>query len=783
MYFLALLITNKNHYNNPPYQTYNNTNSEMIQMKKNKRISLLIAGGLMLGASILMPTILSACSTFNGLINQDGYNDHIHKLNEEENAGTRKRIYAGYLNELTGINNTTSSRLAQLQSVQITKPFNEIVKEESFFHQLISMFESDLDATSSELTEEQLSALISEMKTNINFMTSSNSNDGSLWSADAFKFDDTDIPTWTFNLGNWVQYELYLTSDVELTYHFDNDVASIRITNKNSSKNKSRLSVKSSAIDRSKFTDIHFKTNIDFQLPVSLFADFDAYFNAYTENFKNEEVKKHIEAGFKKYYETLNDSNKKDGSILWNQFALTNETAIKVNLESDLNTNRLNSKLIQWIDESFSNENSFLLQGLKPVSIISDLKQDITAAESIHLEMPALLIQKQHINERSQTKIYLSFDAGSNTKLSQKSYVLDLYATGLNFTYNFTSENFGFADDTLNSWLKISFAPNSSITLFLPDETTGVNTRQKAAKFKQNHSVDVSSIFDKDYSSFSNFLLEMLIQPNVHNVKVSNLLLEKQDDKKFLTDKFKSYLLSDAQKIAANFKKPNVLADLIFDNIDLNNMAMYTHNQLGTSGDDTVITNKAKWKDKVNTWLTGRTPPTITIGNKANPETRQDINWDEVEPNNEVSKLLETADIKIQATVGKNDLYLEDANNNQVYSGIYIFLSKNGSDVKNLNINAGYDYGSASSNVSLESNQKEILTNKNFEILKFIEAAEASFTVVFQKSNKFAPHKPTPLYAYYMGQQLSKNTQTSFPISLNKLVANSDLLIQELLKK
>ena len=496
-------------------------------MKKSKRTWLLLAGVAALSATLLVPTVLSACSTTPNNENPgddtnkpgedsnnpgDGGNTpgdttnkldaQINKLNETSNASARRNIYESYV-----------------ASLKISS--SEIVKQEGFFDQLEEMLNGlGSESQANEVVKMLFSPENKKVMTqqgSFSGTSDTNSKEGSFWSSNAFKFRDNTDPTWSFlDAKKENFYELYLTENVEFIYESTVSTISVKVKNKaTGSKVKSRLVVTSiktttggdtggsggsqtiqgSATTPSAPTvkEYNFKDDVEFKLPENLFTGFNSFINKYDEqiNASKDELKK----GYKTYQDKLTTLS--SAATIWNQYVGTNNSELLENMASDLNVNRESSNIAKWIIENVNSSNS---------KLVDDFKNDLKAAKNVYLELDSLFITGSQTDnnglnnatgeepdytlivtfdaeeepapegkESSKISKNGSTDAGSSevtqkVSLDEKWYILNLKATNFKFTTTINEQFFGYESSsfitkpTLQLDGKSSFAAYQLVT-------------------------------------------------------------------------------------------------------------------------------------------------------------------------------------------------------------------------------------------------------------------------------------------------------------------------------
>ena len=876
-------------------------------MKKSKRTLLLLAGTAALSATLLVPTVLSACSTTPNTDNPgddtnkpggdtnnpgdgndnngggtggdgntdpetkpDKLADELKKLNDSANASARKNIYTDYFK---AINKTASVRLTELTPPVLTKPtvtpLIEITQKGDFFGDLITMINKGLDvgnaSQNGQISQSDLTGIITNLHNEKDNMTAegqipnasqTDPTPGSIWSPNAFEFSDVSTATWTYVSQNKnTVYQLFLTENVDYKFESTVDKVSVKVSNKvGSDKTRSRLVVttKKSGTAGAKTTSgetttpsatyesktYNFKSNVDFALPSSLFDDFTSYLDAFDANVKK--LKDYLPNATKKYKDLISDSTKgfASAATLWNQFVTQSEETLLNTIKSDLNTNRSKSKIFEWIKANVNEVASS--SGTTDTTLVGQLQKDLEAAKSVDVDLDTLTItgkttDNNGINnatgEEPDYTLIISFEAEETTapqeqktnvdaevSLDEKWYVLNLKATEFKFENTVNQEFFGYQDASFvtNPKLKLDAKCEfASYKLVGTGDQIGNNelaTVQKLRNASLNNSdqlVDISGIYDINGTGFTKFLSNLVIDRKSSSTDLTDKLINVNTESSANTwTKFKEYLNTNSKNVEQELLQPNVLADLILDNIDVSNLAMKsekfahgesTDNFPSNPADITDGTNKG-WRQIINNWVKGGTSssedakPEVIIKNSTSAGSQLHSN------SRAISSTFENAaDIVIKAkTTGDNDiptypLLLGNNNRDYRFRSIYIFLG-DGSNVDTLVNGSNNKIKTASLSVDLTNTTEPNTNNQTWtNILQNIQDNN-KFCILFEKAkfdstqNKNEP----PVYGFYMGQRKvqatsrtgdASTTQSKFSISLDALLGDGTKFLETLLAK
>lgn len=780
----------------------------------------------------------------------------LEKLNNPANASARKNIYSNYfkaINKITPESNPTT-RLANLNPptlspVSVT-PLFQIVQQSGFFDQLIKMINSGLDvggdSANGQISNDELTTLIGKLKSEISSLNSTGRNPveskpESIWSPEAFEFADVDTPTWTLiSQDKNTKYELFLTENVDFVFDSTVDKVSVKVVNKaGNSKVKSRLveSTKTnsgtpSGRSTSESTNTptwkphktyNFKSNADFVLPSLLFNDFDKYVDAFDKDMKLLMTDNYLQSATDKYKKLTTDSSKGfiSAASLWNQFAGEYEEILLNTMISDLNTRRTNSSVYKWIKENVTESDG----------ILEAFKNDLQAAMSVNLAIDTLTIKGQQADnnginsaddELSDYTLIISFEAekapetqesktptNNDVPLDDKWYVLNLKATGFEFNNKINSDFFGYQNSSFVTTPKLKLDAKSSFASYRFTETgntAGGLDEVTVEKLKntnlknQNNFVDVSGLYDINGTGFTAFLSNLVIDRSSESTKLTDKLLDlNANQNSSILEKFKEYSNTSAIRdvVRTEILKPNVLADLILENIDISNAA-WRSVKLNSYGSHTATDNLPQknisfmngntqinsWKEAINFWVSGSSV-NAKPGVWFKPDNPSENDFDGLS-----SKIRNKADITITSN-RHNHIYknLKLGNNLDFeFKTIYIFLG-NSANQSNSIVNA---FNADNGNVSLSTNSNEtypINPSVDTSWDDILTKVQDKFCIIFEKARSSSSSQSTktpPLYAFYMGQgktnqsNIKTSNQTRFPIILDKLIVDESKFLEML---
>ena len=824
-------------------------------MKKSKRTWFLISGVTALSAALLVPSVLSACSsetqpphleTPEPEIRPNKLKEQLAELNKPENILARKNLYTSYFNAVNKPKNIKSkiSISPDLESVNVTA-FSEIVNKPDFFNQLIDMIKVGLDvgnqSSNGLISSDDLTQLIKDLEADKVLMTqqgslpsgqdSSGTTVGSVWSSEAFEFVDSSVPTWSFISRDTNKiYKLFLTENVDFIFNSTPDKISVRVINKSESdKIKSRLVVKtkkqSQVRNNTKIQNLwesktyNFKSDIYFLLPSLLFDDFSSYVETFDKNMDS--LNGYLGTASDKYKPTdvQTDSGFAQAATLWNQFVNTHDEQILRSMKSDLNTKRTKSKIYSWIASNINVTNDPLL---------NDFKQDLEAAKTVDIDLDTLHIKGRTAdhnglnnldNEEPDYTLIISFpDEDTSVQknvtvpLDEKWYVLNLKATGFEFENQVNDSLFGYKDTSFVTNPKLTLDASKSGFASYKFKETGdvVNgnslvTVEKISntnlKNEVSNPTDVSNLYDINGTGFTAFLSDLVVNIKSGNTELTDKLIDVNvNSPQKAISSLKDYLKHDAQNggaIGRRLLEQNVLADLILDNIDLSNQAMYT-NPNETDSTKQVPDKSKKWRETLNKFVAGETNneskiPSVTInlnpGDESSVPEQNSNNIQEVQR----AKLMAHADISITANEGWLVWFNELASDARLsaYRGIYIFLGSSNNDGNTAIVSS---QGNESTNLVV-NRQNEESNNTQTSFDDFLNNVKQNFSIVFEANNNSGGGTTAKrMHGFYMGQEkkisspktgtaIPESNQISFPITLDSLIVNGNEFLNEFLFK
>ena len=559
-------------------------------MKKSKRTWLLLAGTVALSATLLVPTVLSACSTTPNTENPgddtnkpggdtnnpgDGGNTpgdttnkldaQIKKLNESNNVSIRRNIYEQYIGSLNLSGNNS-----------------DIVKNATFFDQLEQMLKSGLNSEATSTLNTLFSSENKGVMINQGMMPASsgsgtnNGTSGSFWSFDSFKFKDNTDATWTFlDTKKETIYELYLTENVEFTYESTAQTISVKVKNKaTGSKVKSRLVVTNmksttegggesggSQTKQSAGTtpsaptvkEYNFKDDVEFKLPENLFTKFNSFLNKYDEQTNTS--KNELKNGYKTYQDKLTTLS--SAATIWNQYVKTNQDELLKNLASDLNVNRASSNVAKWISNNIADNNE----------LVKEFEKDLQSAKNVYLELDDLLITGSQTDnnglnnatgEEPDYTLIITFEAdeqvvpdgessGSQYRnktsgtegspaqpdsLDEKWYILNLKATNFKFTTSINEQFFGYESSSFTTKPSLQLDGKSSFASYQLISTGNTVQGYEEGDVKELKKANLKT------STGSMTDVSMLYDANNNGFSkfLSTLILDKSNSNKQLTD-------------------------------------------------------------------------------------------------------------------------------------------------------------------------------------------------------------------------------------------------------